>query len=57
MPRGSWTQWIVTDLLNMLHFGDAEKLRDLFHRFSPRKMAEDVAALEFAINAKRGPLS
>jgi hypothetical protein len=48
-PRGD-----SVALPRVLHFGDAEKLRDLFRRFSPRKMAEDVASLEFAINAKRG---
>jgi hypothetical protein len=48
-PRGD-----SVALARVLHFGDAEKLRDLFRRFSPRKMAEDVAALDFAINAKRG---
>jgi hypothetical protein len=41
-------------LPRVMHFGDAEKLRDLFKRFGSRRMAEDVAALEFAINAKRG---
>lgn len=48
-PRGD-----SVPLPRVLHFGDVEKLRDLFRRFSPRKMAEDVAALEFAIKAKRG---
>lgn len=38
----------------VMHFGDAEKLRDLCRRFGPRQLAEDHAALEFAINGKRG---
>lgn len=38
----------------MLHFGTDEKLRDLFHRFGSSRMAEDIAALEFAIRTKRG---
>jgi hypothetical protein len=37
-----------------MHFGDAEKLRELFRRFGSRQLAEDHAALEFAINTKRG---
>jgi hypothetical protein len=41
-------------LPRVLHFGDAEKLRDLFRRFGSRQLAEDHAALEFAINTKRG---
>ena len=42
-------------LPRIVHFGDAEKLRELFRRFATRRMAEDVATLEFAIlNAKRG---
>jgi hypothetical protein len=41
-------------LPRVLHFGDAEKLRDLFKRFGSRQLAEDHAALEFAINTKRG---
>ena len=41
-------------LPRVMHFGDAEKLRDLFRRFGSRQMAEDVATLEFAINIKRG---
>jgi hypothetical protein len=39
-------------LPRLLHFGDAEKLRDLFRRFGSRKLAEDHADLYF--NAKRG---
>ena len=38
----------------VLHFGDAEKLRELFRRFGSRQLAEDHASLEFAINIKRG---
>ena len=41
-------------LPHVVHFGDAEKLRELFRRFGSRQMAEDHAALEFAINTKRG---
>jgi hypothetical protein len=37
-----------------MHFGDAEKMRVLFKRFGSRQLAEDHAALEFAINTKRG---
>ena len=49
-PRGD-----SVPLPRVIHFGDAEKLRDLFRRFGSRRMAEDVATLEFAIiNAKRG---
>lgn len=39
-----------------MHFADAEKLRDLFKRFGSRQLAEDHAALEFAINTKRGAI-
>jgi hypothetical protein len=38
----------------VMHFGDAEKLRELFRRFGSRQLAEDHAALEFAINTNRG---
>ncbi len=48
-PRGD-----SVPLPRVMHFGDAEKLRELFRRFGSRQMAEDVAALDFAINAKRG---
>ena len=48
-PRGD-----SVPLPRVLHFGGDDKLRALFQRFGTRKMAEDVAALEFAINAKRG---
>ncbi len=49
-PRGE-----SVALPRVIHFSDAEKLRDLFRRFGSRQMAEDVATLEFAIvNAKRG---
>lgn len=48
-PRGD-----TIALPRVLHFGDAEKLRDLFRRFSSRQMSEDVAALEFAIQTRRG---
>ena len=41
-------------LPRVMHFGDAEKLRDLFKRFGSRQLAEDQAALDFAINTKRG---
>jgi hypothetical protein len=41
-------------LPRVMHFGDAEKLRDLFKRFGSRQLAEDHAALQFAINTKRG---
>lgn len=37
-----------------MHFGDAEKLRELFRRFGSHQLAEDLAALEFAISTKRG---
>lgn len=48
-PRGENT------LPRVLHFGNAEKLREIFRRFGSRQMAEDVAAMEFAIlNTKRG---
>jgi hypothetical protein len=48
-PRGD-----SIPLPRVLHFGDAEKLRELFRRFGSRQLAEDHAALEFAINTKRG---
>jgi hypothetical protein len=48
-PRGD-----SVPLPRVMHFGDAEKLRDLFQRFGSRRLAEDHATLEFAINAKRG---
>ena len=48
-PRGA-----SVALPRVMHFGDAGKLRDLFQRFGSRRMSEDVAALEFAINSKRG---
>jgi hypothetical protein len=48
-PRGD-----SIPLPRVLHFGDAEKLRELFRRFGTHRMAEDVAALEFAIRTKRG---
>jgi len=49
-PRGE-----SVALPRIVHFGDAEKLRELFRRFATRRMSEDVATLEFAIlNAKRG---
>jgi hypothetical protein len=38
----------------VLHFGTDDKLRDLFQRFGTRKMAEDMAALEYAIRTGRG---
>ena len=41
-------------LPRVLHFGTDDKLRELFQRFGARKMAEDVAALEFAIQSRRG---
>jgi hypothetical protein len=37
-----------------VHFGDTEKLRELFRRFGSRQMTEDHGDLEFAINTKRG---
>jgi hypothetical protein len=49
-PRGD-----SIPLPRVMHFGDAEKLRDLFKRFGSRQLAEDHSALEFAIiNTKRG---
>ena len=48
-PRGS-----DIALPRLLHFGDAEKLRTMFQRFATRRMAEDVAALEFGIRVGRG---
>lgn len=48
-PRGD-----SVPLPRVLHFGDAGKLRELFRRFGSRQLAEDHAALEFAINTKRG---
>jgi hypothetical protein len=48
-PRGD-----SVPLPRVMHFGDAEKLRELFKRFGSRQLAEDHAALEFAINTKRG---
>ena len=48
-PRGD-----SVPLPRVMHFGDAEKLRELFRRFGSRQLAEDHAALEFAINTKRG---
>jgi hypothetical protein len=41
-------------LPRVLHFEDAEKMRDLFRRFGSRRTAEDVAAFEFAIGTGRG---
>jgi hypothetical protein len=41
-------------LPRVMHFGDSEKLRDLFRRFGSRQLAEDHGALEFAISTKRG---
>jgi len=41
-------------LPRVLHFGDTEKLRDLFRRFGSRQVAQDHGALDFAINTKRG---
>jgi hypothetical protein len=48
-PRGD-----SIPLPRVMHFGDAEKLRELFKRFGSRQLAEDHSALEFAINTKRG---
>lgn len=48
-PRGD-----SIPLPRVLHFGDPDKLRDLFGRFGSRQLAEDHAALDFAINSKRG---
>ena len=48
-PRGD-----SVPMPRVMHFGDAEKLRELFRRFGSRQLAEDHAALEFAINTKRG---
>lgn len=48
-PRGN-----SVALPRVLHFGDAEKLRDLFSRFGSHQMSEDVAGLEFAIQTRRG---
>lgn len=48
-PRGH-----SVPLPRVMHFGNAEKLRDLFKRFGSRHLAEDHAALDFAIKAKRG---
>lgn len=41
-------------LPRVLHFGTEDKLRDLFRRNGSRRMAEDVAALDFAIRTGRG---
>lgn len=48
-PRGD-----TIALPRVLHFGSEDKLRDLFSRFGSRRMAEDVAALDFAIRTGRG---
>jgi hypothetical protein len=48
-PRGD-----SVPLPRVPHFGDAEKLHDLFQRFGTRRMAEDVAALEFALRSRGG---
>jgi hypothetical protein len=49
-PRGD-----SIPLPRVMHFGDAEKLPELFRRFCSHQLAEDHAALEFAINnTKRG---
>jgi hypothetical protein len=48
-PRGD-----SVPLPRVSHFGDTEKLRELFRRFGSRQLAEDHSALEFAINIKRG---
>lgn len=48
-PRGA-----MVALPRLLHFGDAEKLREIFRRFGARQMSEDHASLEFAIRMKRG---
>jgi hypothetical protein len=48
-PRGD-----TIALPRVLHFGTEDKLRDLFQRFGATRMAEDVAALEFAIRTGRG---
>lgn len=47
-PRGE-----TIALPRAVHFGDGDKLRDLFQRFSSFRMSEDVAALEFGIRAGR----
>lgn len=41
-------------LPRVFHFGSDDKVRDLFHRFGSSRMAEDMAALEFAIRTRRG---
>jgi hypothetical protein len=51
-PRGE-----TVALPRVVHFGDAEKLREIFRRFGSCQLAEDHAALEFAINTKRGAVS
>lgn len=43
-------------LPRVIHFGHAEKLRELFRRFGSRRMAEDVAALEFAMRSGGGAI-
>jgi len=48
-PRGN-----SVPLPRVCHFGDPEKLRDLFRRFGSHQMAEDHASLEFAINTQCG---
>lgn len=60
--RWADTHWRVTfrprgdtiALPRVLHFGDAEKLRDIYRRFGTRHLSEDAAALEFAIRTRRG---
>lgn len=48
-PRGA-----SIALPRVLHFGNEDKLRDLFQRFGTRRMSEDMAALEFGIRTGRG---
>lgn len=48
-PRGA-----TIALPRVLHFGNEDKLRELFRRFGSQRMAEDVAALDYAINTGRG---
>lgn len=60
--RAAGRYWRVTfrlrgessSLPRAFYFGSDDKLRDLFSRFGTRRMAEDVAALEFALRSGGG---
>lgn len=48
-PKGA-----TVPLPRVFYFGSDDKLRDLFGRFGASRMAEDLAALEFALHSGGG---